>query len=88
MTSHPKANKLAPDEKRRRIVVPKPALGAPGQVSFTIDQFCGRNAISRPFFYKLKAQGRGPKVNDINRITQEAEAEWLREREAAAERTP
>jgi hypothetical protein len=58
--------------------------GDTGQRSFTIDQLCRRNAISRSFFYKLKAAGRGPRLTDFNRVTQEAEADWLREREAAA----
>jgi hypothetical protein len=58
--------------------------GVTGQRSFTINQICRRNAISRSFFYKLKAGGRGPRMTDFNRITEEAERDWLREREAAA----
>jgi hypothetical protein len=53
-------------------------------VAFTIRQFCLRNSISPPTYYKLKAAGLGPKemrrdgVNVV-RISLAAEQEWQRE---------
>jgi hypothetical protein len=49
------------------------------KVMFTVAQFCERNGISRSFYFKLRAQGKGPRVARIGkavRISFEAEAEW------------
>ena len=48
----------------------------------TIDEFCARNSISRAMFYKLKAQGKGPRLAYVGvkpLITDQAEKDWLRE---------
>jgi predicted DNA-binding transcriptional regulator AlpA len=45
----------------------------------SIADFCGANRISRPFLYKLWAQGKGPKFIKLGRrvlISKEAAAEW------------
>ncbi len=57
----------------------------PGRSAFTKSEFCARNGISKAFYYKLRAQGRGPREMDNGRITAEAEHAWHREREAAAQ---
>jgi hypothetical protein len=47
----------------------------------TIDEFCNDHRISRAFFYKLKKQGRAPRVTAIGSrrvITIEDETEWRR----------
>lgn len=56
-----------------------------GRKAFTIDEFCQRHGISRAFFYKLKNQGKAPRVTEIDAkrlIMEESETAW---REAMAE---
>jgi hypothetical protein len=51
------------------------------QNSFTIDQFCQRNAMSRSKFFGLKHLGLGPREMDTDgaiRISREAEREWTK----------
>jgi hypothetical protein len=51
----------------------------------TIPSFCVSNRISESLYYKLKRQGKGAReieVGDRILITEEAEADWRREREA------
>lgn len=48
--------------------------------------FCQRHQISRSHFYNLLARGEGPRIFRIGklvRVSAEAEAEWVRQREAA-----
>jgi hypothetical protein len=55
--------------------------------SFTIAEWCKHRRISRAMFYKLKNQGRGPRTHGVGvkqLISPEADADWLREREAEA----
>jgi hypothetical protein len=52
-------------------------------VAFSIPVFCLRNAISKPFYYKMRSLGLGPdelRVEGIVRITAEAETAWQRAR--------
>jgi hypothetical protein len=52
----------------------------------SIDGFCRRMHLSRSSYYNLRASGFGPReftVGKLVRIGAEAEAEWVREREAA-----
>jgi hypothetical protein len=61
------------------------AAGIP-QKSFTIPQFCARHALSEGFYRKMRERGLGPRetrILDRVIITEEAETEWRREREAA-----
>jgi hypothetical protein len=54
----------------------------------TIDEFCARNSISRPMFYKLKKQGKAPRLAYVGTkplITDQSEKDWHREREAATQ---
>jgi hypothetical protein len=56
-----------------------------------VDEFCLRYRISRAMFYKLQKLGQGPrilKIGALTRITDEAEADWRREREAASRKQP
>ena len=51
------------------------------QQAFSIDQFCGRNLLSRGMLYKLWKQGKGPRylmVGAVRRITAEQERDWHR----------
>ena len=46
----------------------------------SIPQFCEENGISRAFFYKLKDQGKAPKIIKLgsrSMITPEARLEWM-----------
>jgi predicted DNA-binding transcriptional regulator AlpA len=56
--------------------------------SFTIDEFCRVEKISRAFYYKLKKQGRGPREMKLGpgakRISGQARRDWHRQREAEA----
>jgi hypothetical protein len=52
--------------------------------ALSISQFCGRNNISRSFFYKLKTHGKAPRIMEVNGrriISPEAERDWRLERE-------
>lgn len=54
--------------------------------SLSIDDWCRQHGISRSYFYKLAQQGRAPQTfhigNKIRRISAEANAAWIAEREA------
>jgi hypothetical protein len=53
----------------------------------SIGSFCRRNGISESFYFKLKAQGLGPREMRLGSrvlITREAAAAWRRQRERAA----
>jgi hypothetical protein len=53
----------------------------------TINQFCADWHISRGSFYNMRLRGEAPamvKFGNVQRISHQAEAEWAREREAAA----
>ena len=55
--------------------------------SFTINEFCAAEKISRSFFYKLDSQGKAPRTFDVGntrRISRDAYVAWRAEREAAA----
>jgi hypothetical protein len=51
----------------------------------TIAKFCEDNSISRSTYYNLDKIGKGPRVIRLGQkiiITDQAEADWQREREA------
>lgn len=53
--------------------------------SDTIAGFCQRNKLSRGTFYNMQARGTGPRLmrdGRVIRISDEAERDWQREREA------
>lgn len=53
---------------------------------YDIPGFCAAHRISRPFFYQLIEQGKGPRLMRVNRrvlITKEAAADWRRAMERA-----
>lgn len=53
--------------------------------SHTIGQWCALRSISRPFYYKLKAKGLGPREMRVLGkilITDDADAEWQQARQA------
>jgi excisionase family DNA binding protein len=52
-----------PRNRRKRRAMAAAVLG------FTVDEFCERFDISRSFFYKLRREGRGPKIMKIGRLT-------------------
>jgi hypothetical protein len=56
--------------------------------SYTINEFCQAERISRAMLYKLWAEGNGPKffyVGTSRRISHEARIEWRQRLEAEAE---
>jgi hypothetical protein len=56
--------------------------------SFTINQFCAAERISRTQLYKEWIAGRGPRfylVGSHRRISHESRVEWRRRREAEVE---
>ena len=53
--------------------------------SFSIDEFCADEGISRSFFYKLDAQNKAPEtylVGRLRRMTREAREAWRAARKA------
>lgn len=53
--------------------------------SYTIEQFCQRQNISRAYFYILANEGKAPrsfKLGRTTRISEAAVAEWIAAREA------
>ena len=55
------------------------------EASYTIDEFCKAERISRAMLYKLWSQGKGPSfyyVGSVRRISHEARLEWHRQLEA------
>jgi hypothetical protein len=53
--------------------------------SYTIDEFCQAERLSRSMFYKLARQGKAPRCFNVGaavRISAEARHAWRREREA------
>ena len=55
-------------------------------MSSTIPEFSKRHKFSRQHFYNMEARGEAPRTiaaGRSRRISDEAEAEWVREREAA-----
>jgi hypothetical protein len=54
---------------------------------YSISEFCQRHNISVSFYFKLRAQGRGPRLLRLGSrvlISREAAADWRRAHEAAA----
>jgi hypothetical protein len=59
--------------------------------SYTIDEFCKAERISRSMFYKLRSQGKAPRLFNAGtavRISPEARREWRRKREDEAAQGP
>jgi hypothetical protein len=55
--------------------------------TYTIDEFCEAERISRSKLYLLWGEGKGPrwfKVGSARRISHEARTEWRRARESEA----
>ena len=50
-----------------------------GEADYTIQQWCDKRKISRAEFYKMRKDGRGPRVLEngaVRRITRKADQEW------------
>ena len=57
----------------------------------SIDQFCQANGISRSLFYLLRKRGQGPRemaVGNRRLISDDAERDWQKAREADAAHQP
>jgi hypothetical protein len=55
--------------------------------SFTVNEFCAAERMSRGMLYELWREGRGPRFylnGKHRRITQQARLDWQRQQEAAA----
>jgi predicted DNA-binding transcriptional regulator AlpA len=53
--------------------------------SFTINEWCALRKVSRGMFYKLADRGQAPRTHNVGvkrLISPDADAEWLRRREA------
>ena len=58
------------------------------QASYTLDEWCARRRISRSMFYLLDAKGLAPRSHYAGAkrlIADEADAEWVRAREAESQ---
>jgi hypothetical protein len=70
------------------------AIAEQNAASFTIKKFCQRNSISERQYYKLRSEGKAPRLMSTGRagvrISRNAERDWIadREREAEAARVP
>ncbi|MCO5131195.1 MAG: transcriptional regulator [Xanthobacteraceae bacterium] len=56
--------------------------------SFSISKFCERQSIGRTLYYELRKRGKTPRtfrVGSVERISEEAEREWVKAREAESE---
>jgi hypothetical protein len=56
--------------------------------SFTVDEWCRHRKVCRATFHNLQKRGGGPKIMRVGRrvtISAEANEEWRRAHEAAAE---
>src|SRR5262245_34424793 len=80
----PKSIRAAPKKKqkrhRRMPRAPPPDAGA-----FTVEAFCMQHMLSHSMYYKLKADGLGPREFRLGikvLISREAAAEWRAQREA------
>jgi hypothetical protein len=72
------------EQRKRRAFRERSKNRKPGQ-AHTIPSFCENNMISESKYYDLKRRGRGPREVEVDAriiITEEAEADWRREREA------
>lgn len=59
--------------------------------SFSLREWCEHRRISLPMFYKLDEKGKAPRtyyVGDRRMISPQADAEWLRQREAESPPPP
>jgi hypothetical protein len=66
-----------------------PARYSTAKRSFTINEWCAMRGYSRVFFYKLRKTGDAPDVigeGKAQRITEHADARWLKRQEAKAKR--
>lgn len=58
-----------------------------GRDGYSINEFCVRFGMSTASYYKMRAAGEGPRemrmVGSLVRITEDAIADWKRERENA-----
>jgi len=83
--SKPKPLRMGTDsEQQRSVSIEHGQLDA-----YSISVFCARHGISERFYYKLKAEGRGPAEMQLgNRvlISREAATRWRAQREAESVR--
>jgi excisionase family DNA binding protein len=55
--------------------------------SYSLDQWLALHSLSRPFWYRLVTRGEAPRAFRVGRcvrISEEANNEWLKAREAEA----
>jgi predicted DNA-binding transcriptional regulator AlpA len=58
-----------------------------GKKAFSVDEFCAAHGISRAMFYKICAEGKGPRLMSVGTrklISNEAAADWRKQCEDAA----
>jgi hypothetical protein len=57
------------------------------RATYSIAEFCAAHGISEPFYFKLRAQGAGPREVRVGKrvlISLESAADWRRQREISA----
>lgn len=62
------------------------AVAAAQKAAYSVDEFCAQHSISRPLFYVLRKQNRGPRIfkaGNRTLISAEAATEWRRAMETA-----
>jgi len=90
MSTHRNFYELAEEvaDLRRQVVRLVGLIQEPPDKDRSIEGFCRRQNISKSFFYKLKEQGKAPRVAHVGArriVTPEAERDWVRDREREGE---
>ena len=44
----------------------------------TVDEFCRDNGLSRPMFYKLRRQGKAPRITKLGKLTRVLKTNYRR----------
>lgn len=79
-----KQPKKTPPKKKQSVAL------VPNAAAYNIREFCEAHRISESMYYKLRAEGLGPReARALSKviITQEAAADWRRQREADSTRS-
>jgi hypothetical protein len=72
---------IAPKKKKKKLA---PVVLVPNAAAYTIPEFCEAHRISESMYYKIRADGLGPReARAFTKviITKEAAADWRRARE-------
>ena len=76
---------ITPKKKKKKLA---PVVLVPNAAAYTIPEFCEAHRISESMYYKIRADGLGPReARALSKviITKEAAADWRRARETPTE---